>query len=275
MFVSIVVCTHSVDNLQNLVEAVDSLLNQTYENIEIVIVVDGNQELYERIVQAVSLKENMGVSIARNAGIKVAQGDVIAFFDDDAIAEKSWIQNLVYIYQKLDAISVGGKILPLWLPKKPDFFPEELGWMVGMTQKGFAGDKVTEVRNTFGSNMSFKREVFDKIGLFSEIYGVSRRRNSYMQGEEAEFSLRMKNKLGSGIIYNPEAIVYHKIPSSRVKPIILLRRAFYQGYSKALLRKLNPSSDVLSTEQTYIKDLFFKYTPRRIKGVASINAKCH
>ena len=51
MFVSIVVCTHSLDNLQNLMDAVDSLLNQTHKEIEILVVVDGNRELYERIVE--------------------------------------------------------------------------------------------------------------------------------------------------------------------------------------------------------------------------------
>jgi len=290
MFVSIIICTYSLDNFQNLTDAVDSLLNQTHKEIEIIIVVDGNQELYKKVVKVYDnhekikvemIRENIGLSGARNTGVNSAQGHAIAFFDDDAVADNRWVENLVNIYKEHDAIAVGGKILPLWFPKKPDYFPDELGWLVGMTHEGFAGDKVTEVRNTFGSNMSSKRQVFANIGLFNERYGASsrrtsniqggeaRKRASYIQGEEAEFSLRMKNKLKKGIIYNPEAIVYHKIPSSRVKPKILLRRAFYQGYSKALLRRLNPSSQALSTEQSYLMDLLFKYIPSRIKKVLS------
>ena len=104
MFVSVIVCTHSLDNFQNLKDAVDSLLNQTHREREIVIVVDGNQELYEEIVkaygdqdgvEAVAIKDNIGLSGARNAGIRVAHGDVITFFDDDAVAEKRWLENLV------------------------------------------------------------------------------------------------------------------------------------------------------------------------------------
>ena len=280
MFVSIVVCTHSLDNLQNLIDAVDSLLNQTHKEMEVIVVVDGNRELYERIVKVYDAQGNVKIMVteeslgafgAGNVGVKAARGDVIAFLDDDAVGEKRWIENLVDIYEKSDAISVGGKILPIWLSKKPDYFPEELGWLVGITHEGFAEEKVTEVRNTFGPNMSFRREVFENIGLLNEKLGFAKGGTTYMQGAEPEFALRMKNKLGKGVIYNPEAVVYHKIPPSKTRPRILLRRAFYQGYSKALMKRRSPSPDTLATEESYLKDLLVKYIPRRIKGVFSLN----
>jgi len=259
-------------------DAVDSLLNQTHTDLEIIIVVDGNEELYEKVanvydaqekIKVLATRENIGVSGARNTGIRAARGDFIAFMDDDAIAEERWVENLVDAYQKLDAIAVGGRILPIWLSKQPDYFPEELGWLVGVTHEGFAQEKVVEVRNTFGPNISFKREVFEKIGLFWEKLGFAKRGTSYLQGEEAEFTLRMKSKLGKGVIYNPEAVVYHKIPASKTEPRTLLRRAFHQGYSKALLKRLNLSSEALTTERSYLKDLLFKYIPRRIKRIFS------
>jgi len=278
MRVSAIVCTHSLDNYQNLMDAVDSLLNQTHTDLEIIIVVDGNEELYEKVanvydaqekIKVLATRENIGVSGARNTGIRAARGDFIAFMDDDAIAEERWVENLVDAYQKLDAIAVGGRILPIWLSKQPDYFPEELYWLVGVTHEGFTQEKVVEVRNTVGSNMSFKREVFEKIELFWEKLGFAKRGTSYLQGEEAEFTLRMKSKLGKGVIYNPEAVVYHKIPASKTEPRTLLRRAFHQGYSKALLKRLNLSSEALTTERSYLKDLLFKYIPRRIKRIFS------
>lgn len=282
MFVSVIVCTHSLGNYQNLIDAVDSLLNQTHKEIEIIIVVDGNQELYERIVKVYDAQGNVKVMVteeslgafgAGNVGVKAAQGDVIAFLDDDAVGEKRWIENLVDTYEKSDAISVGGKVLPVWVSGKPDYFPEELYWLVGVTEdRILEREDVVEVRNTFGVNMSFKREVFDKIGLFNEKLGFAKRGTSYMQGAEPEFALRMKNRLGQGVIYNPEAIVYHKIPPSKAKPRILLRRSFYQGYSKALLKKLSLSPETLTTEKSYLKDLLFRYIPRRIKRVFSSNS---
>ncbi len=274
MLVSAVVCTHSLDNYPNLVEAVDSLLAQTHREMEVIIAVDGNVELYERVlahyggnktVSALLLNENVGVSGARNAGIKVAKGDVIAFIDDDAVAEKGWIENLLSTYREYDAAAVGGKILPVWLGGKPDYLPEELYWLAGITHEGFAEEKVVEVRNTFGPNMSFKREVFQKAGMFNENLGFARKGTSYIQAEEPEFALRMRRELGKGVIYNPKAVVYHKIPPAKVKVGLLLKRAFYQGYSKALLKKLSISADSVATERSYLKALLLEYIPGRLK----------
>jgi len=77
--------------------------------------------------------------------------------------------------------------------------------------------------------------------------------------------LRIRRDLGKGVIYNPKAIVYHKIPPSKVKVSLLLKRAFYQGYSKALLRKLNISADSGATEKSYLKALLLEHIPRRLK----------
>jgi GT2 family glycosyltransferase len=280
MLVSAIVCTHSLDNYSNLVEAVDSLLAQTHTEIEIIIAVDGNAKLHEMVsahyadnkaVKTILLKENIGVSGARNAGISVAKGDVIAFIDDDATAEKGWVENLLGPYREYDAVAVGGKILPVWLGIKPDYLPEELYWLVGATHQGFAEERVGEVRNAFGPNMSFRREVFQKAGMFNENLGFARRGLSYIQAEEPEFALRMRRELGKGVIYNPKAIVYHKIPRAKVKVGPLLKRAFYQGYSKALLSKLNISADSEATERSYLKALLTKYIPGRLMRSYRLN----
>ena len=274
MLVSAIVCTHRLDNYPNLVEAVDSLLAQTHREMEVIVAVDGNAELYEKVsacyggnktVSSLLLRESVGVSGARNAGIKAAKGDIIAFIDDDATAEKGWIENLLSTYREYDAAAVGGKILPVWLGGKPDYLPEELYWLAGITHEGFAEEKVVEVRNTFGPNMSFKKEVFQKAGMFNENLGFARKGTSYIQAEEPEFALRMRRELGKGVIYNPKAVVYHKIPPAKVKVGLLLKRAFYQGYSKALLKKLSISADSVATERSYLKALLFQYIPGRLK----------
>jgi len=81
MLVSVIVCTHSLDSYQNLMDAVDSLLNQTHRELEIIIVVDGNEELYEKIanvydarekIKVLAIEENIGVSRARNTGISLS-----------------------------------------------------------------------------------------------------------------------------------------------------------------------------------------------------------
>ena len=106
MLVSVIICTHKMERFNDFIEAVESLISQTYGNIEIITVVDGNKELYNRIIKEIDIdkiilnKNNLGLSESRNKGIKVAGGDVIAFFDDDAIADKNWIKELVRIYEE-------------------------------------------------------------------------------------------------------------------------------------------------------------------------------
>jgi len=92
------------------------------------VVVDGNKELYNEIVKSgidvdklVLNEANLGLSKSRNRGTIEAGGDIIAFFDDDAVADKNWIKELVRMYEEHDAIAAGGKILPKWVTKKPEY----------------------------------------------------------------------------------------------------------------------------------------------------------
>ena len=271
---SVVLCTHRLDSYQNVIDAIESLVRQTYDDLEIIVVVDGNQELSEVIahvyqgrekVKILSTGDKIGVCGARNAGIGIAQGEIMAFTDDDVVADSRWIENLVDTYQRFDSVAVGGKILPIWLSTEPDHFPPELGWVVGVTHNGFAEDEVSEVRNAFGPNMSYRSEVFEKIGVFNERFGLGARGAVQLQGEEAELALRMKQAFGRGVTYNPQAVVYHKVAPWKTTPRWMLRRAFYQGYSKALLRRSIPGHDTLAVEQAYLRRLLFKYAPSRAK----------
>ena len=50
--VSIILCTHRSDRYEDFLEAINSLDAQSYNNLEIIVVVDGNRELYDRIVKS-------------------------------------------------------------------------------------------------------------------------------------------------------------------------------------------------------------------------------
>jgi len=151
-------------------------------------------------------EENMDLSESMNRGMKEAEGDIIAFFDDDAVADENWIKELVRMYEEREAIAAGGKLLPKWVSKKPNFLPEEYYWLIGATHKGFP-EEVTEVRNTFGSNLSFKADVLKALNGFRGEMGVKGK--GLLQGEETELCERMREKFGRGVVYNPDAIVYH------------------------------------------------------------------
>jgi glycosyltransferase involved in cell wall biosynthesis len=270
MRVSVVLCTHSLDRYDDLLEAAESVRSQTCENVELVLVSDGNDEVSERFewdfgtdedTVITALPENRGLLEARNHGAETASGDVVAFLDDDAIAEPGWVAELVEAYEQRDAIAAGGKMTGRWVAGRPSFLPEEFYWLVGVTHRGFPTEEC-EVRNTFGSNISFRREVFEELGGFETNLGRSGEKN--LQGEETEFAARMRQRYGEGVWYDPEAVVEHKVFDYRTKPKWLLERAFWQGYSKRVMSEVLPDEDG-GQEGAFLKRLLMGYLPGRAK----------
>lgn len=97
---------------QYLARCVNSILSQTYKNLEIVLVDDGSpdgcpsicdelSEKYENI--KVIHKVNGGLSSARNAGIDVCEGRYISFVDSDDFIDKEFIARLYELIRKYDA----------------------------------------------------------------------------------------------------------------------------------------------------------------------------
>jgi len=261
-----------MERLKDLHEAIQSVMNQTYKPDEIIIAVDHNRELFKRVKSElpssikVVLNTNIpGLSETRNVGIRAAEGDIVAFIDDDAVAEKDWLENLLKHYSNPSVVAVGGKSTPLWNNKHcPDWFPEELYWLVGNTYKGHP-EICTPVRNIAGCNMSFRRNIFDEIGLFSKDLGVIRQKG---YAEETEFCIRIKYQLpNTTIIYQPTAVIHHKVPNWRTTLRYIISRSFDQGVCKAKLHKIHRrnSRDTLLIENSYLRYLLFTSIPEKLR----------
>lgn len=81
---------------------IQSVLNQTYQNYEIIVVNDGSNDSSAKVVQSIRdtrvrmiHQENQGVSAARNRGITEANNDWIAFLDGDDLWEKNHLEEIV------------------------------------------------------------------------------------------------------------------------------------------------------------------------------------
>ena len=168
---SVVICAYTEARWHDLVAAIHSVRGQRVPPREIIVVVDHNPTLLERMhtevpyVIAVENQEPKGLSGARNCGIAAATGAVIAFLDDDGVAAPDWLEHLLRAYANPEVMGVGGTVEPLWIGGRPPWFPAEFDWVVGCTYQGLP--KVTApVRNLIGCNMSFRREVFEGVGGF-------------------------------------------------------------------------------------------------------------
>jgi len=276
--ISVIIPTYRYDNFPNLQAAVWSLKAQTPVVPEIVVVVGGDIHLYTQAkllpADTVLLDPlNHGACRARNMGAGAAHGEVVAFLDDDEVADPSWCAELMKVYDAVPAAGVGGKNLPLWECEPPDHLPEEMWWLVGATHKGFAPDNgVNVVRNTFAGNISFKRDLFLRIGGFREDIGFSN--GKQIQGEEPEVCDRACAASGLLFWYNPLAIIRNRVPDDKARMWVLVRRAFWQGYTKRMLEQnghsLKTEGDYLSTVRSGITGRLFHPSGQNLVEAVSL-----
>lgn len=97
--VSVVIPTYNRQNL--VVEAIESVLAQTYKNFEIIVVDDGSTDDTSGQIKAYAgrltyhVQKNQGVAAARNAGIKLSQGEFICFLDSDDLWEPEKLETQI------------------------------------------------------------------------------------------------------------------------------------------------------------------------------------
>ncbi len=273
MKASVIICTYTLKRLKETIAAIDSVRRQSYSNFEIIVVVDNNYELLKTLnekyggqLRVILNKSRRGLSTSRNIGLEVAYGDIIVFLDDDAVASNNqWLNKLVQHYKDPNVMAVGGRAVPGNEIKS--YFPQELYWIIGCTYKG-QPQKVSEVRNLIGCNMSFRKEVFKKVGLFDASMG--RVGNVQLTGEETQLCIRLKNKIPwARILYDPNAIVLHYIPNSRLSFSYITQRSFGTGYSVALISKLL-GKERMGEEYSFLKLMLFDFIPKRILNVFKV-----
>lgn len=180
---------------------------------ERIIVVDASPDASTREVAS----QHAGVEYRRNdrgigttatsraIGIQGVAEDVIAFIDDDAFAEPSWLEELLKPYTDPSVAGVGGRALN----GQPGEEREGVGQIGLLLPDGrltgfFAADpgRVVEVDHMLGANMSVRTRVVRELGGIRDLYPGTCLR------EETDIALRMR-RAGMRIVYNPSAVVRH------------------------------------------------------------------
>ncbi len=252
MDVSVIVCAYSEERWDDLVSAVTSLEGQRKQPREIIVVIDHSESLFKRAkaqFEKAIVVENqnaVGLSGARNTGVSVAKSSIIAFIDDDAIAAPDWLENLCAGYADANVIGVGGAIEPMWPSDRPAWFPEEFYWVVGCVYRGMP-QTPSAIRNMIGANMSFRREVFERVGNF-RLGKVGTR----SRPEETELCIRTRQQWPTGLfLYQPHAKVRHRVSANRINLKYFLTRCYDEGMGKASMVHFVGQEDGLSSEKAY------------------------
>lgn len=254
--ISVIICAYTEDRWDDVLAAVASVRAQRLEPFEIIVVVDHNPYLYGRLKSAlrdvvvVENRQARGLSGGKNTGVATARGDLVAFLDDDAVAERDWLSFLGASYATDEnVIGVGGLTRPLWETQRPAWFPEEFDWVVGCT---FVGREPGRVRNLLGGNASFRREVFDIAGGFPSHIGRCAVMRRPLGCEETEFCIRLGRLCpGSVFVYDARAVIWHRVPAVRCRFSYFRSRCYAEGLSKALVTRSVGVAAGLSAERRY------------------------
>jgi glucosyl-dolichyl phosphate glucuronosyltransferase len=252
--VSVVICAYTEERWDDTLRAVASVQTQQPAPLEVILVVDYNPELHRRLagqlpdVRVVPNGNERGLSGARNMGVALATGDVVAFLDDDGVAQPGWLGALMCPYDDPNVVGVGGRAEPGWATQRPSWWPGEFDWVIGCA---FTGMEPGVIRNLQGGNSSYRRDLFE-IGGFASHIGRSARNRLPLAAEEAEFCIRaLKGRPRSVFVYNDQAVIVHRVPLARQSFSYFRTRCLSEGLSKAQVTKSVGFGAGLDRERRY------------------------
>lgn len=235
---SVIICTHKHQN--RILGLKKTILSLSEENddflLEIIIVDNGDSvsESEKNELLAINSKiifviENeIGLSVARNTGVKNSNGDIIAFTDDDVRVSKAWAENISEVYKNNNILCAGGEVkmtnMGIIKDKKwlTNYF---LRFLFPIEFPKYTGQIIAPFF-LVGANISFRKDVFEKYGLFDKKLG--RIATKLLSCEDTEFVGRLPKE---NIFFVKDAGVCGEIDKKRLSRKYMLKRLYWQGYS--------------------------------------------
>lgn len=221
--VSVVVVTFNrAEMLRGALESLLELQTGDTFTYEIVVVDNASTDTTPKVVREVAARATVpvryvrevrpGAATARNRGIAEAASDWIAFFDDDQLADSSWLDELHGATRSTGARFVGGPYHHVIPDGTPAHIVRAFTAYVGNNPSTLGPSQV----NMGTGNMLVHRTVFDEIGTFDETQTEA--------GEDADLLCRVR-KAGIATWFNPKAIIHHLMPLERLVDVDRLRRS--------------------------------------------------
>ena len=254
MLLSVVINTYN--RAASLKVTLESLKHQTSKNFEVIVVNGPSTDETSIVLQPFINKIKIipcnvrNLSVSRNLGIEAASGDVVAFIDDDAIADPNWVQDLLAGYDQDDVGGVGGLVY--------DHTGMRLQYHYSACDR--KGDTDFTICPPFdkynisgaekflylqGTNCSFRRQCLEAIGGFDEEFEY------YL--DEVDVCMRIVD-LGYKMKPTDNAIVHHKYMKSFLRnekrvvlhPYSTVKNKYYFAYQNATEDKLESINNELS-----------------------------
>lgn len=247
MKLSVIFCTYNREKY--LYNALKSIAKQDfpYQDYEIVMVNNNStdstesickkfQEDYPQVEFHYFLETNQGLSYARNRGVKESKGDILVFVDDDATVFEFYLSSIKLFFEAHpDVAACGGPIVPVYEIDKPKWLSHYTEQLIGGAL--YEGDKVKPFRNgkyPGGGNSAFRKEVFEKYGLFNVELG--RKGTGLIGAEEKDLYDRL-TKGDEAFYYLPLMGIHHYIPEKKLSESHFRELTYSIGKSERIRTK--------------------------------------
>jgi glycosyltransferase involved in cell wall biosynthesis len=226
--VTVVIPAHNAE--QFIAEAIESVLAQTYEAVETIVVDDGSTDRTAEIAagyDGVSLlrQENLGAPAARNAGVAVGSGELLAFHDaDDAMLPRrlqTQVEHLLSspgvgcVLASQELVLEPGVERPLWAGADPVF--DRIGEEVK-----------TKTPDIYIVTMVMSRELFDSVGGFDETMAPV---------EDVDIIFRLMER-DVELAFLPDVLVRRRVhPGALTQDLEASRAGFFKLFKRRIDRR--------------------------------------
>jgi GT2 family glycosyltransferase len=273
--ISAIVCAYTEDRWELMLQAVASVQTQTLQPCEIILCIDHNETLFRRCaahwadfaastppIRVIQNKYEGHLGSARNTAAEIAAGEILAFLDDDAAADKDWLAILTAPYQDERIGAVGGRPIPVFETGRPVWFPAQFDWVFGCAYEGLPTSR-SPLAHLIGANMSVRRILLEQVGGFHSD-----------NHDDMDMCHRVAHLRGSdAVIYEPAATVRHFVPASRPTWKYFWRRCFFVNKGKVEAFAQMGDAATLGAEARFVWYALTKGVARGILQTAKGDAR--
>lgn len=253
---SVSVVILSYNSKEDLKECIPSLISQTYQDFEIIIVdnasTDGSEEfirLNYPEIKVVQTCKNLGYAAGNNAGFEVAEGEYIVVVNPDTVADPEWLAELINPFESDPTIAATtSKILIYYQKDKINTCANTshytgLTFCRGLNKSASELDDYQPVGAVSGCSFAIRSAMFKNINGFDSDF--------FLYQEDADLSWRIRFA-GGKIMYVPESIIYHKFKLS-----IAPQKEFYLERNRylILLKNFNLKTLLLLSPALFVTEI--------------------
>lgn len=257
---SIVVNTYNrADFLEDCLLGLSEL---SYSNFEVIVINGPSTDRTTEILESWQNKIKTGrcltanLSMSRNAGIEMADGDVIGFIDDDAVPHPSWLDRIAPHYYNPKVGGVGGFTIDNTGVKFQcrkticdryghAYFPTDF-----FDERPLSFPSSPFYPSLLGTNSTFRTSALREIGGFDHTF-------AYLL-DETDVCLRLVDR-GYGILYEPDALVYHQFAPSHIRNKTRIAKTLYpSAVSKSYFIRRHGSEQCVEKEIQHYEDDILK-----------------